>query len=701
MDGGTEAPEDKPAGAKGDPRATTAQLIEDAQHRFEQSSIRIAEVLAASDPPAVLARLATHLIVLLSEAGGATTSASVIHHHHLELLQAFALRGSRRGRGERGVDETAVALIPLLQENAKAFNDRLAGALAETEDRHLALALHQIRADTQTVRGEFHPAQMDRYLRALLSRFDDRFRAVHGVSGLHLADVLTALLDRFETNINTWSRRTAILFPAAKRPLVEVYGFTAADVRDILPAGADEAAVMAILERWSLGYGDLSALPAHRVLLNNPVWTKPFIRVAEGVFEWPNPGSTIAFFLAMFETLFDADAALKKAYEKARGPFLEDELGRLLKEQFGADRVFTRMKWRDDLDGVGYETDAFVLIDGVAIIFEAKGGRVAPEAKRGADDRLQREIVKLLEEPAIQSARLEALLTRRRETHCFSAHEGAVEIDSRGIDRFLRYNITLNILGPLNTHWPSLVKAGLISAETPHTPTMCIGDLDVVCEILEAPGEIVHYLRRRAAFEREVTFIADEHDLLAAYLDCGLDINQFAPGAILHSLYGRSRALDSYLSLSMHPEARPAKPGRRRTALWRRMLSDLDERRVPEWLELSHRLLNIEPDLQAMLAARLPKMRRRMLWSWRRTNAEWVLILNSKGDPRPPAVFVAYKAATPEDRTRIMRTAGGALLKESGAPDGLVIAFDARRRSGSCSELAIVTAAPPPTSSSG
>lgn len=82
----------------------------------------------------------------------------------------------------------------------------------------------------------------------------------------------------------------------------------------------------------------------------------------------------IAFTMQMFEELIDAAPKLKTAYEAARGKVLEDELSRLVRGPFRDGRVFTKLKWQDDLDGREYETDAFVLIDRTALIFEAKAG---------------------------------------------------------------------------------------------------------------------------------------------------------------------------------------------------------------------------------------------------------------------------------------------------------------------------------------
>lgn len=96
-------------------------------------------------------------------------------------------------------------VVELLDKNAQAFNSRDTKAPPpgmEEKAKRRALLLDQMRGITQVVRGEFHPHQLDRYLRAVLKRIDKEFADQHGITGTALFDVLQELLLIVEGRLN-------------------------------------------------------------------------------------------------------------------------------------------------------------------------------------------------------------------------------------------------------------------------------------------------------------------------------------------------------------------------------------------------------------------------------------------------------------------------------------------------------------------
>jgi len=706
-----------------------------AEERFEASAKILADTLAACDPPRILAALGVHLLQLQGGRREQAPDAWRIHQHHLELAQAVALRAALPTPGAGRVAASETAVMAALKDNAEAFS--LRGLKTRLDDPTLVdkrALLDQARGDTQMVRGEFHAAQTDRYLRALAARLDARFNAAYGVSATALANLQTGLLHLLESKITTWRRgvfrvtregkpqRALKAYVAAFEPgqeeqvrariaaarvpdvhlkafLVEeahlkldtVFSFDLAEARALLPAGVAEAAVRRVLEAWSLSFGDLADHPFEHLHLANPVWTRPFIRLPGDVWLCPSPGTMITFAIGMVEALIDAVPDLKTVYEdRVRGGVLEGELARVVKTAFKGHQIHSRMTWTDDLDGRGYETDAFVLIGDTALIFEAKAGRVSPMARRGGDARLKTTLTKLMTDASEQSARLEALLTRQREVHDFTSAEGPARIDSRRIARVIRYNITFNSLGLLAASWPSLVKAGLIAVDAPYAPTMSAADLESVCELLEHPAEIVHYLRRRTEFETNAQFLADEYDLLAFYIASGFNIGVKEYGSTYLGLYGMSQTLDAWFSRRPAGVQPPPKPRQARTPLWTRMLATLAERQPSGWLEISHRLLNIDPEVQVTLEAQLPLMRANILASKRPADMMTANLHNPTIARANPAVVLVYKADTRRDRDQMIGWAAQSLIEEIDAQDCLIVSFNAHQWSDTYGEIGLM-----------
>lgn len=695
-----------------------------AEDRFAASGKILTDTLAACDPLKILAAVGVHLLHLQGEGRERATPELRINQHHLELLQAIALRAPPPDQSDSRVATSVTTVLAALQENAEAFSMRsLKTRLDDPAIVDKRTTLDQVKGDTQMVRGEFHAAQTERYLRALAERIDARFTAAYGISATALADLQIGLLSLLEGKINVWRRdvfrvtregkpqRSIKAYVAAFEPdreaevrariaaarvpdvhiipflveeahlkLDEVYRFDLAEARALVPADVTEAALRKVLDAWSLSFGDLAEHPFDHLHLANPVWTKPFIRLPGDGWLCPSPGTMITFAIGMVEALIDEVPALKSIYEHpVRGRVLEAELAQVVKSAFKDHQVHTRMKWTSDLNDRGYETDAFVLIGDTALIFEAKAGRVSPMARRGGDARLKTTLTKLMADASEQSARLEELLTRRREVHVFDSAEGPAMIDSRPIARVIRYNITFNSLGLLAASWPTLVKAGLIAADAPYAPTMSAADLEVVCELLEHPAEIVHYLRRRTEFETNAAYMADEYDLLAFYIASGFNIGDKEYGSTFLGLYGMSQNLDAWFSRRRPGTKPPPKPRQARTRLWTRMLATLAERQPRTWLEMSHRLLNIDHDVQATLEQQLPIMRAKILASKKPDDILIAKLHNPTIARTNPTVVLVYKADTRQARDQLIRWAGASFIEEIDAKDCLIVSFNAQQ----------------------
>lgn len=147
----------------------------------------------------------------------------------------------------------------------------------------------------------------------------------------------------------------------------------------------------------------------------------------------------------------------------------------------------------------------------------------------------------------MQCKRFADHLERNPGIHCFSTKEGSENrIDISGVKKIVHLSVTFDLLGPLQACLRDLVHAGLVSPEVDLNPAIHVADLEIVLETLERNSEKLHYLARRAEFESHAKYIADEADLLALYLDKGLNLGEHEFDGTLLVLYGLSRILDPY-----------------------------------------------------------------------------------------------------------------------------------------------------------
>jgi hypothetical protein len=703
---------------------------------YGETTRELQSILREGDPIAILARLGWRFF-----AAQATSSPDqhwpAAQQHHLELLQAHALVNNLPSEPTAGrVADVVERVVELLDKNADAFRlrDTKASPIG-TEDKakRRLLLLDQMRGITQAVRGEFHPHQLDRYLRMILRKIDARFADQHGVTATTLFDTLQGLLRLVEDRLNDHrrmahrvfrcrrpgkaikayfaafpqdsGRRDEILDQAAKsvKPefmrnfLVEqaeaflpsVYTLTPSDIVSVIPAAADAAAVQRAIDAWSLAFGDLKDLPLERLYLANPVWERPFIRLPDGNTFWPCPASSLSFAFEMFEWLMADNPALIKKYEVARADVLEDEIEVLLKRYFPQGRVLRGLHWTDPSNGKRYENDFVVLIDRTALLFEAKSGKVSDAAKRGADRRLQREIEKLMVEPAYQSRRLMEFLRTERRVHKFQTDAGEQAIDSTRIDRFVRTNITFNIIGALSSHWPELAQAEIIDAGAVQIPTMSLSDLDIVCEVLKDQATIVHYLGRRSTFEANASYFADEYDLLAFYLRNGFNIGETEFDGTNLMIYGISDEINVHYKRGAADGTRSRLPSPKRSKLFRRLVETLEARRPDHWLELTDRLLDVGPEDQDVIEENIEQSIATVIKSPEPSMSWSAQLANGPPQRRQAFAFVWYRCPDRAERDRRLRMHALQSMELAKTTDCLVVGFDITRPENSYSIIFI------------
>ncbi len=110
-------------------------------------------------------------------------------------------------------------------------------------------------------------------------------------------------------------------------------------------------------------------------------------------------------------------------------------------------------------------------------------------------------------------------------------------------------------------------------------------DIEIIFEVLGEGCEKLHYLVRRAEFERNFDYIGDEIDLLAFYLDTGFNIeeDEFKQQSI--SLFGMSKIFDPFFMKEL-PEKETPKPRRKSTKWWRSILHHIETKKLRGGLKL-------------------------------------------------------------------------------------------------------------------
>lgn len=599
---------------------------EKAAKRAERLLDELRSSVGKLDQIETLSRLAFQFISPLHRFGTADFDPS-IHSHELELLQALALSHPRAGHfDQREMNDMIDALLTLVRAHSQADMQKSLGQLSDDAQTNQTEAiLHRIRATTHTVRGPRHAYQTRFYLRDLADELDHRFLEILGVSVTDIVDVLDVFairagekLARLQDRSRPWmacqnGRRLEHFLGAnpghAEHPLVRDLSADMSDERimaTLLAVFEEELRLIFRLDlsddhpraeklrenlaRLALGFGDVTADMLPHLQLGNPVRKRPIVDAGDGEFYLFCTQTAFSHFVELVDDLAAASPALKKNCETFKARWLEDKLDTLLRGAFPAGKVMSNAKWTD-ADGRNGETDAILVIDKTVGLFEAKSGRITAPARRGASERLKREIDALLVEPSRQSARLAALIQTSDQPVALTLQKGSGEIDGAATREIVRVNILFDTLGPLTAGTKRLVDAGFIDASEPMAPSMSIFELETMFDALPDQISRLHYLRRRGEIEQAMLFEADEMDLIAFYLENSFCLKPLEKDEGGFGIYGWS---DRLAALYDHEGRRTGRVlTLKQTRFWRDMLTAIEARGDPGWTRFGYRLSNV------------------------------------------------------------------------------------------------------------
>lgn len=463
------------------------------------------------------------------------------------------------------------------------------------------------------------------------------------------------------------------------------YLFTTDDFVGAYPEVVDPASLRRVVERWAFRPGGLVGANREHFFLSNPVWERPIIHLRPDQFFWPVIQIFHSFGLEMLERLVAEFPELKDRYEnRARPEFLEQRVADEFARALPGAEVLRGVKWTDPTSGRQYETDLLVLIDSTAVVVESKSGRITQAARRGAPDRLRKEIRKLIEEAAQQSSRFVKTLQETKGAMTLRLRDGGVrKLEARSLRRCIRLNVTLDFFGPLACEVRSMQEAGLLDPAIGGAPTMALVDLENLVVLLDSPAQVLHYLARRGELEQTLAFFADELDLLALYLGTAFGLGDFEFQTEQHvSFYGLSDQIEPFL-FAKSASVEVIKPRLKLTPFWQSLLARFEKRRFRNWTLASSALLNVGYEGQQDFEKQQEEMCERIR-STRPTGGEINTIIAVNGNSRRRSCLVAVGVRDVSDAERLatLQHAVQSAMEESQCEEVLFLCHSVNHRSG-------------------
>jgi hypothetical protein len=213
-----------------------------------------------------------------------------------------------------------------------------------------------------------------------------------------------------------------------------------------------------------------------------------------------------------------------EVYQKGRARFLEQETVRVLSAGLRNVVAYQGLHYAFD-EGGGrrdFDVDGLVLFDNVLFIIEGKAGALSDAARRGAKDRIRGKLGELVADPSSQAHRAERYIRQSHPPMFADRHGSAVTLDEGAIEHFIHVTVTLDTLGAFTTVLDRVAELGIFQdAALPWA--VSILDLMAICDLVEFPSQLLHFLNRRLRINHlNLVDATDELDWFGHYLYSGL-----------------------------------------------------------------------------------------------------------------------------------------------------------------------------------
>ena len=611
-------------------------------------------------------------------------------HHYLEIMQAFALC-QERNYSAKPLLQNAETLKKEMQEIGHLMSLRLLDLppkISADDEIHAYMLRTEMMANTMGIRNWAYFHQMKRIVFDLAQLIRNDFKAIYKIDSLSLFKLLFKLTEerndlfnehrnKMRDCIRKQNYREMIhaynqAFPeivkidgekvdrmwemAGRRKknlagmlvchsdlkLEKVYSFTIEHAKSLLGEDVSDDTLETIFNKLSINFGDLGAVNREHLILGNPVFQKPFIKLKSKEYYSAIWGIIPHIALSILEDFVWQDEGLRTKYTKIKSRYLEDEIARILVEGFPNGTIYRGSRWHDPITEKDYENDLLVIIDSFAIVIEAKSGTVSDPAKRGAPNRLYETLRELIEEPSEQSLRFVNFLENHRGVHAFQTKYGTQNtVDITPIKYYIPLGVTLSHLGMISSNLKKLIKAKVVNKTLEElAPSISLTDLESVFELLTLEAEKIHYLARRREFEAHLEYEGDELDLLGFYLDNGFNIGDTEYSKDLAINMGlKSKELDPYF-VGSNEGISVEKPELAMTRWWKDLLSTISSKRGSGWIETCFVLLNTTKEDQERFEREFEKLTSRIQKGKVEKEHNWVLFVS--GPERRRYVIAGY-----------------------------------------------------------
>lgn len=186
----------------------------------------------------------------------------------------------------------------------------------------------------------------------------------------------------------------------------------------------------------------------------------------------------------------------------------------------------------------------------------------------------------------------------------------------------------------------------------------------MIFDVLDLTALKIHYLKRRAEIQENMSYHGDELDLLGFYLDTGFNIGDTEFDDTHLELTLMSKPIDAYY-IARDEGVERAKPRPKLTAFWRDICTRLEERNFHGWSDVAVVVLAFSFEEQKRVEKGFKQIRKNVHKNWRVPNHLCSLNIVPNKHRSDAMSFYAFKDRDKDQRhTRMENLVGSVFERE-------------------------------------
>lgn len=375
-------------------------------------------------------------------------------------------------------------------------------------------------------------------------------------------------------------------------------------------SGIDRPTVEAYLKVFCIGFGQEQSEPLAAMEM---LRERPLIVAGEDRHFPVMPGADVWALRPAFErALIGAGGATKQRYLDARADWLERQVAHLLGATLKPDAVHESLRYRiREADGshVDGEIDVLVELGDTLLVVEAKSATLPVSGRRGGESLIQH-LKKNLARAAVQGERARQAVLDPASAEFLDDRGQPVSLLAASVREVHPIVVTLDDLSVVTPVIWQLVGTRVMPEGVTVPWAVNRHDLQTICELVDLPAQLVHFLRRRARLNQLGGRVAsDELDWFSLYLHNSLYFEEDQDDELV-SYASMTDRFDAYFLARQRGDPSVPRPAQQLGSQTRKVLEFLDTHRPPGAMAAACSLLDIATASREEMLDELTDLRR-------------------------------------------------------------------------------------------